>query len=195
MNRVIAWGDGEYYKKYKDYLPYKIDKVITSNTKSNFIANNDDVLIVMSISSYGVIFNDALQIGFNSENIHCISEYISDLTNVEYFSTINNLEKSKLLINRIGGNISINNGLNLVSEQHKILIETFENSLITFNKNTLYENIEISVKENAKLDIGENTYINKNTTIRCYKNIKISNNCAISYNVNIADWGGMMCIQ
>ena len=60
MSRIIAWGDGEYYKKYKDNLPYKIDIVITRDTKSDFKVKDNDILIIMSISSYGVIFNDAL---------------------------------------------------------------------------------------------------------------------------------------
>ncbi len=191
MSKVFAWGNGEYYKKYKDSLPFKIDDVITQDNKTHFKANSDDIVIVMSISSYGAIYNNALALGFSEENIYCISKYIKDLTSVEYFLTESNLLNSHFLINRIGGKVIINDGLNLISEQHKILIETFENSLIEFNNNTLYENIEISVKENARLYIGDKTYINKNSTIRCYENISIGSNCAISYNVNIADWGGV----
>lgn len=191
MSKVFAWGNGEYYKKYKDLLPFIIEDVITQDNKNNFKINSCDIVIIMSISSYGAIYNNALALGFIKENIFCISKYVKNLTNVEYFLTEDNLQISDLLINRIGGEVTINNGLNLISEQHKILIETFENSVIEFNNNTLYENIEISVKENAKLYIGDKTYINKNSTIRCYENISIGSNCAISYNVNIADWGGV----
>lgn len=45
----------------------------------------------------------------------------------------------------------------------------------------------LRVGKNAKLEIGENTYFNKNTTLYCDNNISIGRNCLISQNCVFRD--------
>lgn len=48
-------------------------------------------------------------------------------------------------------------------------------------------NSAITVDNNAKLEIGDGTYIGAKAHIRCQKNIKIGENVAIAWNVTIMD--------
>ena len=52
---------------------------------------------------------------------------------------------------------------------------------------SLYQGASIHIAENAEMVCGNNSYINTNSTINCFKSIKIGNNCAISDNVSIHD--------
>ena len=47
--------------------------------------------------------------------------------------------------------------------------------------------IELAVHKNAKLEIGENTYINYGTSISAFKSVEIGKNCNIGTYVNITD--------
>lgn len=52
----------------------------------------------------------------------------------------------------------------------------------------LYRNVGIYLHTpKAKIFIGEDTYINHRTELRCYEKINIGNRCAISWDVTIMD--------
>lgn len=51
----------------------------------------------------------------------------------------------------------------------------------------LYEGVNIRLTRNAKLLIGDHTYINRASSIDCTYSIKIGDSCAISDNVQILD--------
>ena len=59
---------------------------------------------------------------------------------------------------------------------------------LILNKNIkFYNNVNLTVGANAILEIGENTTINKYTSIVSLENIKIGKNCLIGENVKIYD--------
>lgn len=59
---------------------------------------------------------------------------------------------------------------------------------ITIRKNVkFYPHVNITVGENAILNIGENTTINKYTSIVALEQVNIGNNCLIGENVKIYD--------
>lgn len=63
-----------------------------------------------------------------------------------------------------------------------------DNSNVVFNNEVcFYCGCQLSVYKNATLQIGHDTYINKNSTIICRDNIEIGSDCAISQNVVIRD--------
>jgi acetyltransferase-like isoleucine patch superfamily enzyme len=51
----------------------------------------------------------------------------------------------------------------------------------------LYEGVGVRVTEDAKLSIGDHTYINRSASIDCTQEIRIGDYCAISDNVQILD--------
>lgn len=52
---------------------------------------------------------------------------------------------------------------------------------------SMFEGSSIFLAENALLELGNNSFINTNTTIDCYHHIVIGSDCAISDNVRIQD--------
>jgi acetyltransferase-like isoleucine patch superfamily enzyme len=48
----------------------------------------------------------------------------------------------------------------------------------------------LRILSNAHLEIGYGTYISQNSTVSCFKQVKVGPNCAISWNVNIFDVNG-----
>lgn len=51
----------------------------------------------------------------------------------------------------------------------------------------VFEAVKIECLENSILEIGEHTYINHDSEIRCRRHISIGNGCAIAYGVLIQD--------
>ena len=51
----------------------------------------------------------------------------------------------------------------------------------------MFEAVRIECLENAFLEIGDKTYVNHDSEIRCRKHISIGNNCSIAYGVLIQD--------
>ena len=51
----------------------------------------------------------------------------------------------------------------------------------------MFEAVRIECLENAILEIGDKTYVNHDSEIRCRKHISIGNNCSIAYGVLIQD--------
>lgn len=62
-----------------------------------------------------------------------------------------------------------------------------QGKLRLLGKIKLYNGASIFVSNNAMLTIGDNTFINTNSNVICFNEIKIGNNCAISDNVYITD--------
>lgn len=60
--------------------------------------------------------------------------------------------------------------------------------LIIGNNVLLYENVRIFLDaENAVVEIGDNTFINDRSEIKCQSHVHIGKNCAISWDVTITD--------
>lgn len=60
--------------------------------------------------------------------------------------------------------------------------------LLIGNNSFLYDDVKIFLdRENAKVKIGDNTYINRRSEICCKKSVEIGNDCAISWDVTITD--------
>ena len=69
----------------------------------------------------------------------------------------------------------------------KVTYCTFQNTgNITFGNNVKLL-LGVKISNHGNLTIADNTYINSNTTIVCYKAIYIGKNCAISWNNLIMD--------
>jgi acetyltransferase-like isoleucine patch superfamily enzyme len=52
---------------------------------------------------------------------------------------------------------------------------------------SVFRSARIVIDEDAELEIGHQSYINFESTLLCWKHMKIGSNCAISWNVNILD--------
>lgn len=102
-------------------------------------------------------------------------------------NTIIELHKSAV-INLSGhllldANTSIPNGRTTLLKMHK-------NSTLNVKKNfSFFYGADIQIFEGGNLVIG-NSFINSNCKIRCFKNIKIGDGCAISHEVTIMDADG-----
>jgi acetyltransferase-like isoleucine patch superfamily enzyme len=89
-------------------------------------------------------------------------------------------------INIIEGFFYINKKMR-VSEPFNAMVELSKNAEINVsNTFYIYSGCHIILLENAKLNLGSG-YINRNVKIRCYKEITIGNQVAISENVTIWD--------
>jgi len=74
-----------------------------------------------------------------------------------------------------------------VKEPFSAMIEMHDNSEINVEDTfSIHSGCHIIVLENAKIHLGSG-YINRNVKIRCFKEITIGNNVAISENVTIWD--------
>ncbi len=79
-------------------------------------------------------------------------------------------------------------GVHCKNNNRCTFIDMGKNSVFNVNgKVSIFYGTEILISENAKLSIGDNTFINSNSSIRCKKNIVIGNDCAISFGVTIMD--------
>lgn len=79
-------------------------------------------------------------------------------------------------------------GVHTKKNNKNTYIRLDKNSSIQINgKVSIFYGTELILNEEAKLIIGNNTFINSNSSIRCKKNIVIGNNCAIAHGVSIMD--------
>jgi len=203
MNKIIIWGFNEYTKHLIENNKFSIecifDKFTTiTNYKDieiindiNLLKDKDKYLYVVASTTY--FFEIKKEIQDIHKNIEII--YIGDLLE-SYPKTIfiENMEelKSSVFINcSIYGDVIIDNGL-IVQLLHNIpiSINVSKNATLYFNNNVLMDGVEISLKDNAKISLGERTYINKYGIIRSNYNINIGKDCAIAWNVTIMDNDG-----
>lgn len=62
------------------------------------------------------------------------------------------------------------------------------NALLTVHGNAeIFHGTAILVSDNAHLEMGDQSYINFNSTVVCFDHIAIGANCAISWNTNMLD--------
>ena len=79
-------------------------------------------------------------------------------------------------------------GVHAKNNNKNTYIRLDKNSSIQINgKVSIFYGTELILYEESKLIIGNNTFINSNSSIRCKKNIVIGNNCAIAHGVSIMD--------
>lgn len=70
----------------------------------------------------------------------------------------------------------------------KFLFIQKEGSIATFGKNIyIGSDVEIFLKQGSNFEIGENTYFTGRSHIECENEIRIGNNCAISWGCTIID--------
>lgn len=105
---------------------------------------------------------------------------------------------SKIKTNK-KGKIIIGNRLNMGMRDTQISIAARlmkSPPLINIGKNgtfnivgsfILYSGLSIIIDDNARIEIGNKTYLSFNSLIIAKESIKIGDNCAISWNVNIID--------
>lgn len=60
-------------------------------------------------------------------------------------------------------------------------------SLIVHGSAELVRGTRVLIDDGARLEIGDGSYINYDSTVTCLEHIKIGSRCAISWNVNILD--------
>lgn len=89
-------------------------------------------------------------------------------------------------INIANGQLNLNKSFSL-PDHGKGLVKLMKNATINVNSNfEIYSGHHIAVMEGATLNLGSG-YINHNVTIRCYKEISIGENVALSENLTILD--------
>lgn len=61
------------------------------------------------------------------------------------------------------------------------------NSIVSIDKFVFYAGCRLTVSENAKLTLGHSSYVNNESVIECFAEIKIGDDCAIAERVVIRD--------
>ena len=92
----------------------------------------------------------------------------------------------------IGKYLNFIHGLNcstLRAEGNLKIVKFYNNAKLFLGKNVkLYKDVSFYLdSEHAKIEIGENTFINRRSELMCKESIIIGSNCAISWDVTIAD--------
>jgi len=194
---IVAWGDNDLFDACSGKLFSKIKKVLDNHPKragtvkpSQYVPQKNDVLVVFSLGSYGSIAEQAVALGFAPKNIKHVSEFDPSLPQVRYLRSVPEIAGSPLVCGRISGNVNIRNGLLIVSDQHKALVDVFSKATLNVDNFTLYENVEIKVRAQGVLTLGSNSCLHKGSTVRCTDKTTIGNDCVISWNVSILDHDG-----
>lgn len=74
------------------------------------------------------------------------------------------------------------------SKYDRTIIQLGKNSILTIlGKVTLGPGVRTIIGENAKAEIGNDTFISSNSLILCKQDIKIGSECAISWNFQVMD--------
>lgn len=118
---------------------------------------------------------------------------------IRYIKHLKMTEKSRFLLDgktrfdfendsKININGELITGVHAKNNNKNTYIRLDKNSSIQINgKVSIFYGTELILYEESKLIIGNNTFINSNSSIRCKKNIVIGNNCAIAHGVSIMD--------
>lgn len=71
----------------------------------------------------------------------------------------------------------------------RVIVSKAKDSKLIIGKNViLHEDTGFYLEsKKAKIEIGDHTFINRRSEIRCKEQVKIGNNCAISWDVSIID--------
>jgi len=194
---IVAWGINELYTAFNHKLPKRPSILLDKRSSApgitrpeEYKAKENDVLVVFSITSYGQIFLEATEKGFNPDQIYNIAEFEETLTKVDFITKPQALKQSMLLCGRINGDIKIKEGLLLISDQHKTFIDVRPKASLIVDNFTVCENGDIRVIGNGILSLGKNSTVSKNSIIRCVNKISIGDNCVISWNLTIIDIHG-----
>lgn len=145
-----------------------------------------------------ITFNKNLYLG--GKNLK-ILEYINIIPKISIIKTIYYILKFKALIIigkgtildlKKGSKILIHNGFLRVGVEYNLpqrtVLEIGENgSLIVNGRASFMKGSKIVIDNNAIFQIGNNSYVNEHSKIKCSSKITIGNNCAIAWNVNIID--------
>ena len=92
-------------------------------------------------------------------------------------------KNSKLILNgdlRLNGNRFGKNG-------RSTILRMDENSIIECDGFNFYYGSDIILFKNAHLKLGENSFVNSDSKIRCHKEITIGKDCVISHDFTIMD--------
>jgi acetyltransferase-like isoleucine patch superfamily enzyme len=123
-----------------------------------------------------------------------ISVFWTLYLSVRYGSRIVVLRGTSIQLKR-GARICVARGSRLVLGRNRALGAGRPTSL-TLSRNarlvihgdvSIFRSARIVIGEDAELEIGHQSYINFESTVVCWKHIKIGSDCAISWNVNILD--------
>jgi len=124
---------------------------------------------------------------FRTVVVNCILKGVRDKNSLIIFQGNNTFKvanSSKINIKK--GFIFLNKSFR-VKEPFPAMIEMGNNAAINVEDTfSIHSGCHIIILENAKLNLGSG-YINRNVKIRCYQEITIGNNVAISENVSIWD--------
>lgn len=89
---------------------------------------------------------------------------------------------------RIIGSIYIDRESNISSYHAPVYIRIHKNARLEIEgKFTILPSMDLVIYQDAVLKIGDGTYINSDSEIRCKKSITIGRNCAIGRRCNIMD--------
>lgn len=194
---IVVWGINDLYAAFNHKLPKRPSVLLDKHSSEVeiirpevYTAREKDILVVFSITSYGQIFLEAMERGFKPDRIYNISQFDETLTKVDFVTKPHALKDNALLCGRINGKVRINEGLLLVSDQHKTFIDVRPKASLIIDNVTICENSDIRVIGNGILSLGKNSVLSQNTIIRCVSKISIGNDCAISWNVTIMDSDG-----
>lgn len=103
------------------------------------------------------------------------------------YTTANSMYIHKTAIVDLCGNLYLSRNMRGVNDAKSILILQKDAKLITKGNFSFGYGADIRLFDGAKLELGEDSYVNNNCLIRCAKDIRIGNDCAISYNCTIMD--------